>query len=139
MNDHMGPKQILIVDDEPHMRIFMATLFETSGYHPVLARNGKEGIEKAKSGLPDLIIMDVMMPGGGGVEMYRELKADERLRDVPVIMLSAVEGKTFSHTLKMFRVSDDTVLPEPNAYVEKLPEAEELLRIAESILSGSCG
>jgi CheY-like chemotaxis protein len=135
----MGQKQILIVDDEPHMRVFMATLFETSGYKPVLARNGNEGIEKAKESAPDLIILDVMMPGGGGVQMYRQLKKDDRLRDIPVIMLSAVEGKTFSHSLKMFRASEDGMLPEPDAYVEKLPEAEELLKIAESFLLDSNG
>ncbi|MBW2195921.1 MAG: response regulator, partial [Deltaproteobacteria bacterium] len=58
----MEPKEILIVDDEPHMRVFMATLFETSGYKPVLARNGNEGIQKARERIPALIILDVMMP-----------------------------------------------------------------------------
>ena len=133
----MGKKQILIVDDEPHMRIFMATLFETSGYKPVLARNGNEGIEKARKYIPDLIILDVMMPGGGGVQMYRELKTDDALRRVPVIMLSAVDGETFSHSLKMFHVTENGALPEPDAYVEKLPEADVLLGVAQSLLSDS--
>ncbi len=130
----MEPKEILIVDDEPHMRVFMATLFETSGYKPVLARNGNEGIQKARERIPALIILDVMMPGGGGVEMYRQLKADEKLNKIPIIMLSAVEGKTFSHSLKILNVAQNEVLPEPDAYVEKLPEADELLAIAESFL-----
>ena len=58
----MDNRKILIVDDELHMRIFMATLFETSGYEPILARDGKEGIEKAREIKPALIILDVMMP-----------------------------------------------------------------------------
>jgi len=135
----MGQKHILIVDDEPHMRVFMATLFETSGYIPVLAKNGKEGIEKAREGVPDLIILDVMMPGGGGLQMYRQLKADNALSKVPVIMLSAVDGTTFSHSLKMFDATEKGTLPEPDAYVEKLPEAEALLQIAESFLLDSGG
>lgn len=135
----MGQKQILIVDDEPHMRVFMATLFETSGYIPVLAKNGKEGMEKAREGVPDLIILDVMMPGGGGLQMYRQLKADNALSKVPVIMLSAVDGTTFSHSLKMFHATEKGTLPEPDAYVEKLPEAEALLQIVESFLLDSGG
>ena len=115
----------------------MATLFETSGYKPVLAKNGAEGIQKARESTPDLIILDVMMPGGGGVEMYRQLKGDKTLKDVPVIMLSAVDDKTFSHSLKMFRITENGDLPEPDAYVEKLPEADKLLQIAETFLLNS--
>ncbi len=71
-------KKVLIVDDELDVRIYVRTLFETSGYTPIVTRNGKEGLEKAKELSPDLIILDVMMPEVGGVTMYRELKSDQR-------------------------------------------------------------
>ncbi|OGI07487.1 MAG: hypothetical protein A2Y40_07195 [Candidatus Margulisbacteria bacterium GWF2_35_9] len=88
----MGKKKILIVDDEMDMRIFISTLMETSGYKAVATRNGKDGIRKAGDILPDLIILDVMMPGEGGVQMYRQLKTDNTLKNIPVIMLSAVHS-----------------------------------------------
>jgi CheY-like chemotaxis protein len=131
----MGKKKILIVDDEMHMRIFMATLFETSGYEPVLAKGGGEGIRKAKECMPALIILDVMMPGEGGALMYRQLKMDATLKRIPVIMLSAVAGKTFIHSLKMLSLGREEVLPEPEAYVEKPPKASTLLQIAEKLLA----
>ena len=130
-------KEILIVDDELHMRIFMATLFETSGYKPVVTKDGAEGIQRARERTPSLIILDIMMPGEGGVQMYRQLKADDTLKKVPVIMLSAVSGETFFHSLKMLNAAQGEALPEPNAYMEKPPEANELLNVAQKLLKDS--
>ena len=87
----MKKKTVLIVEDELDMRIFISTLLETSGYQPVLTRDGTEGMLKAKDMCPDLIILDVMMPGEGGVQMYRQLKTDKNLCEIPVIMLSALQ------------------------------------------------
>jgi two-component system phosphate regulon response regulator PhoB len=130
----MDKKKVLVVDDELDMRIFITTVFETSGYEAVAARDGKEGLAKARKLLPDLIILDIMMPGEGGVFMYRHLKSDEALRDIPVLMLSGVEKQTFFHYLKMMNIQPDDAIPEPEAYVEKPPKPEELLEIAESLL-----
>ena len=84
-------KKILIVDDEMDMRIFLTALFETSGYEAIVTKDGGEGYRIAKEIEPDLIVLDIMMPGEGGVQMYKHLKTDNRLKEVPIIMLSAVE------------------------------------------------
>lgn len=134
----MSKKKILAIDDDMDMRIFLSVLFETSGYKAYVARDGDEGILKAREVGPDLIILDIMMPGQGGVIMYRRLKSDRDLKNIPVIMLSGVKGKTFSHTLKMLDIGAGERLPEPEAYLEKPPQAEELLKTAEQFL-GSAG
>ncbi|UCF94921.1 MAG: response regulator [Desulfobacterales bacterium] len=131
----MGTKKILIVDDELDMRIFLSTLLETGGYTPILTKNGKEGLQKAREMQPDLIILDVMMPGAGGVLMYKELKTDSRLQAIPVIMLSAVSEKSFSHYLKMLKVKIEDTIPQPDAYLEKPLDHEHLLELAGKILS----
>ena len=130
----MKKKKILVVDDELDMRIFISTLLETSGYTPVITSDGKEGIRQARMVSPDLIILDVMMPGEGGVQMYRRLKTDNLFKDIPVIMLSAVAQKTFLHYLKMLNVRLENPIPEPEAYMEKPPEADELLRLTENLI-----
>ena len=130
----MQKKTVLIVEDELDMRIFISTLLETSGYRPITTRDGTEGLLKAKNVCPDLIILDVMMPGEGGVQMYRQLKTDKILCEIPVIMLSAVAKKTFSHYLKMLNVRLEDPIPEPDAYMEKPPEANELLRLTEHLI-----
>ena len=130
----MKKKTVLIVEDELDMRIFISTLLETSGYQPVMTRDGKEGMLKAKDVCPDLIILDVMMPGEGGVQMYRQLKTDETLCNIPVIMLSAVAKKTFSHYLNMVNARLKDPMPDPDAYIEKPPEAEDLLKMTASLI-----
>jgi two-component system phosphate regulon response regulator PhoB len=135
----MKKNKILVVDDELDMRIFISTLLETSGYEPIMTSNGKDGIRQARTRLPDIIILDVMMPGEGGVHMYRQLKTDAILKNIPVIMLSAVAEKTFSHYLKMLNVRLENPVPDPEAYMEKPPEADELLKITESLIRRKSG
>jgi DNA-binding response OmpR family regulator len=130
----MKKKTVLIVEDELDMRIFISTLLETSGYQPIMTRDGREGLLKAKDISPDLIILDVMMPGEGGVQMYRQLKTDRTLCDIPVIMLSAVTRKTFGHYLNMVNARLKDVIPDPDAYIEKPPEAEELLKMTTALI-----
>ena len=135
MDTPEGKKKVLIVDDELDMRIFISTVFETSGYEVFSARDGKEGMRKAQDAGPDLIILDLMMPGEGGVQMYRQLKGEGDLKHIPIIMLSGVGKKTFYHYLKMMNIKPDEAVPEPEAYIEKPPQAEELLKLAGSVLS----
>ena len=130
----MEKKTVLIVEDELDMRIFISTLLETSGYQPLMTRDGNEGMRKARDVFPDLIILDVMMPGEGGVQMYRQLKTDAVLCKIPVIMLSAVAQKTFSHYLKMVNARLKAPVPDPEAYIEKPPEAEELIKITADLI-----
>lgn len=130
----MKKKTVLIVEDELDMRIFISTLLETSGYMPVVTRDGTEGMLKARDVYPDLIILDVMMPGEGGVQMYRQLKTDKNLCAIPVIMLSAVTQKTFAHYLNMVNARLKDPIPDPDAYIEKPPEAEQLLKVATALI-----
>ena len=130
----MKKKTVLIVEDELDMRIFISTLLETSGYKPVMTRDGNEGMLKARDVYPDLIILDVMMPGEGGVQMYRQLKTDQSLCDIPVIMLSAVTQKTFAHYLNMVNARLKDPIPDPDAYIEKPPEAEQLLQVTTALI-----
>ncbi len=127
-------KTVLIVEDELDMRIFLSTLLETSGYRPIMTRDGSEGMAKVREIPPDLIILDVMMPGEGGVQMYRQLKTDDTLKKIPVILLSGVAKNTFTHYLKMLNSRMEGAIPEPSAYLEKPPEAETLIKLTERLI-----
>ena len=127
-------KRVLVVDDELDMRIFVTTLLETSGYKPLSAVDGKEGLEIARQKKPSLIILDVMMPRESGINMYRELKNDPEMKDIPVIMLSALSKKTFFHSQKVLDEYKREKITEPAAYIEKPPEPEELLQAIKNSL-----
>ncbi|MEM2982764.1 MAG: response regulator, partial [Candidatus Bathyarchaeia archaeon] len=94
----MDKKKVLVVEDEMDMRIFLTTLLETSGYRPIVALNGEEGEKKAISERPDLILLDVMMPREGGIKLFRKLKTDPSLSQIPVVVISAISKKTFLHS-----------------------------------------
>ncbi|MEJ2429279.1 MAG: response regulator [Deltaproteobacteria bacterium] len=125
----MPKKKILIVDDEMDIRIFLSTLLETSGYKAIIAANGEEGIREAREHKPAAIILDVLMPKAGGIQMYRQVKTDEDLKTTPVIMISAIAKKTFFHSMKLLNSYRGEMVPPPEAYIEKPPESDELLEV----------
>ena len=131
----MGNKKILVVDDESDMRIFVSIVVETMGFVPVTAQDGAEALEKAGAHLPDLVILDVMMPKiDDGIQTYEQFRTDQKLSHIPIIMLSAIAKKTFVHSIRMLRPWRDARIPEPEAYMEKPPDADELSKLISELL-----
>jgi CheY-like chemotaxis protein len=131
----MENKKVLVVDDEADMRIFVSTVIETSGFKPVTAEDGSQALALARADTPDLVILDVMMPKiDDGIQTYMEFRTDEKLNQIPIIMLSAVAKKTFFHTIRMLNPHRNRTAPEPEAYMEKPPDADELIRLIDKLL-----
>jgi len=80
---------VLVVDDDPIIVKLLQVNFEMEGYQVISAADGKEGLARAQGSRPDLIILDVMMPGIGGLELARTLKSGAETHDIPIILLSA--------------------------------------------------
>lgn len=127
-------KLILIVEDEMDMRFFLKTLLETSGFGVVMASDGAQGIDCTTARRPDLILLDVMMPRQGGLLMYRHLRQDPGLRQIPVIILSAVDRRSFLHSLKMLGAQSAGPLPPPDGYIEKPPDPDRVLHAIRQFL-----
>lgn len=87
MTDQINPL-ILVVDDYQDAREMYAEYLQFSGFRVAEARNGNEAVEKAFELRPDLILMDLSLPGKDGWEATRELKSDERTRHIPVVALT---------------------------------------------------
>ena len=131
----MGKPKILVVDDERDMRIFVSTVVETLGFEAIAAKDGIEAIEKVSSNPPALVILDIMMPKiDDGIQTYRQFRTAPRLSHIPIIMLSAIAEKTFLHSIKMLSSPQGAQLPEPKAYMEKPPDANELSRMITELL-----
>ena len=122
----MSPKKVLVVDDDPDVRLFNTTVVEENGFIPIEAANGEEGLKKLKEEKPDLVILDVLMPRQSGIRLYRELKTDKAFKGVNVIMLSGIAQKTFLRSQKALTEFGGDPVPEPEVYLEKPVEPEEL-------------
>jgi signal transduction histidine kinase len=84
---------VLVIDDEPNVRLTLEALLEGAGYDVEMAENGLEGLEKARKTHPDVILLDVMMPGMNGYEVCHALRADSQLAEVPIFMITALDDR----------------------------------------------
>lgn len=82
-------KKILIADDEEDIKMVVKLFLESKGYETVTAFDGLDTIDRVKEEMPDLILLDIMMPIIDGFEVCKRLKADPELTDIPIVMLSA--------------------------------------------------
>jgi CheY-like chemotaxis protein len=127
-------KRVLVVDDEMDVRTFISTLLDSNGYKAVVAENGEQGWNKFLEKKPDLVTLDVMMPKESGIKMYRNIKTDPAFVGVPVLVISGLAKKTFLHSQKVLDKFKNQQVPEPEGYIEKPPEPDELLGEVKRII-----
>lgn len=90
----MPASRILIIEDERALTEVLTYNLKREGYETIVAHDGKEGLRKAQNLLPDMIVLDLMLPQMNGLEICRELRAGERTRNIPIIMLTAKAEET---------------------------------------------
>jgi CheY-like chemotaxis protein len=90
-------KKILIIDDDPVVVKYLQTLFEDNGYQTCTATSSMEGLQVVKAEKPDLITLDLEMPGEWGPRFYRKLRQDKDLRSTPILVISGIDG---DHAIK---------------------------------------
>jgi len=123
-------KRILVVDDEPDFASIVQGNLEKEGFEVEVAYNGVEGLEKVHANPPDAIVLDVMMPEKDGYEMCADLKGDEKYRDIPIVLLTAVA----SHVTSTRYSHADGMSTEADDYIAKPASAEEITRSVKDLL-----
>jgi len=125
------PHRILLVDDEPELLRALLVRLTAAGFACETASNGREAFEHMAKQLPDLIIVDLLMPEVSGYEVCRRLKEDERTAGIPVIVLTAVPERTVASTAEWLGVSsvlhkpfDSSILVSTVRSLLKLPPTE---------------
>jgi len=122
--------KILIVDDDPDLVEAVTMILESKDYDVIAAYGGIEGLEKAKTEDPDLIVLDVMMPDKDGYAVCKELKADPQYTKIPILLLTAVVSK-ISTTRYTQQMGLET---EADDYIDKPVEPAELVKRIEVLL-----
>ncbi len=118
-------KKILVIDDMPNIVTMVKARLKASGYEVITATDGQEGLAYAHSEKPDLIILDVVMPAGGGYSVYSKLRMSSRTRSIPVIFLTAKD-----------RPEDEATAYQlgPQYYIKKPYKPEKLLETVKKVL-----
>lgn len=141
--------RILVVEDSPTQAMNVRLMLEEAGYQVETAENGQEGMEKALSNLPDLVVADIVMPVMDGYEMTRRLKADRRTANIPVLMLTAKDQPL--DIIRGLEVGADQFISKPfdnslvqrvhaifkhleDAAVCRLPERQQLRQFSQDIV-----
>ena len=118
-------KKILVVDDEPHILELVASILQTESYTVEKAGNGKEALEKIKSGKPDLVILDMMMPGMSGRQVCEKIRADPKTKDLRVVFLTVARfSEVGKKILEEMKVLDYITKPfENDDFIKRIKKA----------------
>ena len=130
-----GKNLILVVEDEPDELSYLKTLFEDHGYATASASDGRQALALINEIKPDLITLDMSMPEKSGVKLYRELKEDSRLADIPVLVITGVTGfGGSSEDFEKFLSSRKSVAP-PDGFIAKPINRDQLLESVAKLLA----
>lgn len=125
---------VLVVDDEDDVRRFMQMVLSDAGFDVRIATNGTEALDRIREKVPDLISLDVVMPGGSGVKLYRELKKNPAWSKIPVLVVTG-------HAKDEFGKADfrEMTMSGPGVYLEKPVTAATYVNAVQTIMGGASG
>src|SRR5215470_13639924 len=122
----MAKPRILIIEDERGLTDVLSYNLQREGYETIVAHDGQEGLRKAQTLLPDLVLLDLMLPGMNGLDVCRELRAGERTREIPIIMMTAKTEET--DQVVGYSLGADDYVGKPFANKVLLAKVKALLR-----------
>ena len=131
-------KRILIVEDDPFVVLFLSTLLQDHGYQTLSAANGVEGWKSINKEHPDLVLLDLMMPHKSGISLLSDMKEQEALKGIPVIMVTGISGETgIDLDALLKRGANKTAETEPfrpDGYIEKPIDPDRLIALIKEVL-----
>ena len=123
-------KKILVIDDEPEILDVTRKRLEAAGFKVVTAETGLDGLKKARSEKPDLIVLDLILPGLSGYQICAMLKGDQNYREIPILMLSARSQE--NDVKEGMRVGAEAYMMKPCDAKDFIAKVQELLNEAAS-------
>jgi len=132
-------KKVVLVDDEADIVLYLQTALEDAGLIALTAPNASEGFALIRKELPDLVCLDVLMPGESGMSLYQRLRSDPALRKIPVLITSGLNISKELGDIEYRILPDGTHLPAPDGIVEKPITAEQFIAAVNSLLGKNNG
>jgi twitching motility two-component system response regulator PilH len=128
----MAQLRVLVIDDEPDQTTYLSTLLQDQGWETRTANSADEGLALAQEEVPDVVLLDVMMPERGGLSTLIALRKDERTKSVPVVLVTGIQAE-LTHDFSAFL--DRFKKHHPDAYLEKPVDPERLLKTLDEVCS----
>lgn len=127
-------KPILLVDDEPDVTTYLQTALEDNGYTAHTASNAVDALEMIRREKPALICLDILMPEESGISLYKKIRSDPALQDIPVLIHSGLNPSRDLDEVDYLQLEDGTTVPEPEAFIDKPADPERFIRAVERLL-----
>lgn len=129
------PHKIMIIDDEPDIRLYLAAAVEDNGFEPITLDADKPAVCVIADTQPDLIVMDIMMPMRSGISIYKEIRASELLRHIPIILISGMVGASDFMEKGFLELVVDQRIPPPDGFIEKPIDIDILIQNINELLN----
>jgi DNA-binding response OmpR family regulator len=121
-------KRLVCIEDEPEMIDLVRLILSRKGFNVIGANGGVEGLEVVRRERPDLILLDLMMPDMDGWEVYQQIKADEDLREIPVVVVTA-KAQSIDKVLGLHIAKVDDYITKPFGPTDLLESVEKILSV----------
>jgi DNA-binding response OmpR family regulator len=125
------PRRLIYIEDEEEMIDLVRLILSRKGMEVTGALGGREGLESVRTQLPDLILLDLMMPDMDGWDVYHHIKADELTRNIPVIVITA-KAQSIDKVLGLHIAKVDDYISKPFSPQELIDSVEKVLRLRAS-------
>ena len=130
--DVVARKHVLVIDDEPDISSYIASILEGSQYSVQTANSAMEGETIMRNRRPDLILLDLMMPGRTGIQFFVRLKGNDETKDIPLIMVTGIKDKL---NIDWQEIVSKLKARVPDGFVEKPIEPVHLMNVVEDVLT----
>ncbi len=132
----MSTKTAVVIDDEIDLTTYLTTILESDGFIVKSANDAVTGEQLIKDVSPDIILIDLMMPGRTGIQLFSRLRIDEKTKDIPLVMVTGIKEQT---GVDWGEIVDRYKTRRPDGFVEKPIDPERLLGVVHGALAGQGG
>ena len=129
----MTRKTAVVIDDEVDITSYLTSILETNDFEVRAANDAKSGEVLIRERLPDVVLIDLMMPGRSGVQLLGKLRGDEKTRDIPIVMVTGIGSQT---GMDWNKTVDQLKARRPDGFVEKPIDPARLMKVVTTVLAG---
>jgi DNA-binding response OmpR family regulator len=129
----MSTKTAVVIDDEPDVTQYLTAILEENGFTVFPAQDGKTGETLIKERRPSVVLLDLMMPGRTGIQLFARLRGDAETKDIPLVMVTGIRNEL---NIDWGTIVDNLRARKPDGFVEKPIDPERLMTVVNGVLSG---